>query len=434
MTEGNGSRSPAAKRGRATLARGNPRGVIEGNPRLARELRRFYAFRLLATSYLFVPIFMLFQAERGLSFFERLALGGLYSAVIILLEVPTGVFADRLGRRRSMLCGALAMIAACLLAVRAEGFASFAVAESLAALSMALCSGADSAYLYDLLAAHGRTAEYARRESAACAWHLIGSAAAFAGGGLLAQIDLALPYLATAAVAGAAAVAACLMRDDRPAAGPHVPPRIVLGSWGHQVLAALAEVVRNGRLLWLVGYSAVVFALLRATVYVYQPYLAERGLGTVEIGALFACVYLVASLVAYRTHHLRARLGDERLLWGLLGVLAASFVGLAVAGRGPWMLGLLLVQAIASGVYAPLTKPLLNDEIADSRGRAAVLSVESMARRAAMALFAPLVGLHGQSDVMLLCGGAGLGGLALLALARPLRGGSGGRHTRPAPR
>ncbi|HSK00536.1 MAG TPA: MFS transporter [Kofleriaceae bacterium] len=406
MTDGDGSRS-----------------------RLARELRLFYAFRLLATSYLFVPIFMLFQAERGLSFFERLALGGLYSAVIILVEVPTGVFADRVGRRRSMLCGSLAMVVACLLAARADGFAAFAVAEALAALSMALCSGADSAYLYDLLAAHGKAGEYARRESAASAWHLVGSAAAFAGGGLLAQIDLALPYLATAAVAGAAAVVACMMREDHPPAAPdYVPPRIVLPSWGQQVIAALAEAIRNGRLLWLVGYSAVVFALLRATVYVYQPYLAERGLGTVEIGALFAGVYLVSAAVAYRTHHLRACLGDGRLLWGLLGVLAVSFLGLAVAGGGPWMLGLLLVQAIVNGVYSPLTKPLLNQEISDSRGRAAVLSVESMARRAAMALFAPLVGLHGQADVMLLCGAVGLGGLALLALARP------GRSRAPRPR
>ena len=41
-----------------------------------------------------------------------------------------------------------------------------------------------------------------------------------------------------------------------------------------------------------------------------------------------------------------------------------------------------------------------------------------MVRRAAMGLFAPLVGLYGQNDVMLLCGGVGLGGLALLALGR----------------
>ncbi|MBA3392042.1 MAG: MFS transporter [Deltaproteobacteria bacterium] len=404
--------------------------------RIVRNLRLFYAFRLLATSYLFVPIFMLVQADRGLSFFDRLALGGIYSAVIIIVEVPTGVFADLVGRRRSMIGGALAMVASCLLAARADGFAEFAVAESLAALSMALCSGADSAYLYDLLAAHDRTAEYPRRESTASAWHLLGCALAFAGGGLLAEIQLALPYLVTAGVAAAAAVIAVLLDEDprvatqragrsairRSAIRLSVVRRSAIRSsavrtWWNATVGAIAEVARNGRLAWLVGYSAVVFALLRATIYVYQPYLAERGLGLVAIGLLFAGVYLVASFVAFYTHQLRAWLGDDRLLWGLLGVLAASFVGLASAGSGPWMLGLLLVQAVANGVYSPLTKPLLNREIADSRSRAAVLSVESMARRAAIGLFAPLVGLYGQTDVMLLCGLVGLGGLVVLAVA-----------------
>jgi sugar phosphate permease len=187
------------------------------------------------------------------------------------------------------------------------------------------------------------------------------------------------------------------------------------------MVAALAEVIRNPRLAWLVGYSAVVFVLLRATIYVYQPYLEERGLGAAEIGFLFAGVYVVASLVAHRTHALRRRFGDDALLWGLLAALAVSFVGLAGTARGPWMLALLLVQAIANGVYSPLTKPLLNHEIADSSRRASVLSVESMARRAAMGVFSPLVGLYGESDVMLLCGGVGLAGLVVLALTRSRR-------------
>ena len=47
-----------------------------------------------------------------------------------------------------------------------------------------------------------------------------------------------------------------------------------------------------------------------------------------------------------------------------------------------------------------------------------MLSVQSMVRRAAMGVFAPLVGLYGQGDVMLLCGIVGLGGLVVLGLAR----------------
>jgi MFS family permease len=387
--------------------------------RIQRSLRTFYVFRLLATSYLYVPIFMLFWESRGLSFFERLALGGLYSAVVILVEVPTGVFADRIGRRRSMLLGALTMVASCLLATRASGFGTFAIAEALGAVSLALCSGADSAYLFDFLHTHDRVHEYARRESTASAWHLMGSAVAFAGSGLLADVDLALPYLVTAGVAAIAAVVACLLHDDTPISAEERAPAVdVLRSWGTQMRAAIGEVRANARLAWMVGYSAVVFVLLRATIYLYQPYLKERGLGLVSIGLLFAGVYVVASLVAYRTYLLRRRFGDELLLWLLLGVLAGSCIGLAGVGNGPWMLALLAVQAVANGLYSPLTKPLLNAEITDSRRRAAILSVESMARRAAMGLFAPLAGLYGQSNVMLLCGAVGIVGLVLLAFAR----------------
>lgn len=381
---------------------------------MSRTLRLFYLFRLLATSYLYVPIFMLFQADRGLSFFERLALGGIYSATVIAVEIPTGVFADRIGRRRSMLAGALMMSASCLIAAEAHSFSTFVVAECLAAVSMALCSGADSAYLFDLLLEHDRVHEYPRRESTASAWHLLGSAAAFAGGGLLAQIDLALPYVVTAVVAAAAAVVALMLENDV----PRTPRRDVWRSWGRQMSCALGEVGRNGKLAWLIGYSAVTFMLLRATIYVYQPYLKARGLEPIAIGVMFAGVYVVASFVAYRTHLLRRRFGDEILLWTLLGALAISFLGLAGAAQGPWMLSLLLVQAVANGMYSPLTKPLLNAEIADSSQRASVLSVESMARRAAMGIFSPLVGLYGESEVMVTCGVVGIVGLGLLALAR----------------
>ena len=384
---------------------------------MSRNLRLFYLFRLLATSYLYVPIFMLFQAGRGLSFFERLALGGIYAGVIVAVEIPTGVYADRIGRRRSMMYGALTMAASCLVAFKSHSFGVFALAESLAAISMALCSGADSAYLFDLLLEHDRVHEYGRRESAASAWHLMGSAIAFAGGGWLGSIDLALPYLVTAGVASIAAVVACLLDDDRPRMRRE-SARVQLRSWGAQMLTAVREVTSNGRLAWLIGYSAVVFMLLRATIYVYQPYLEERGLGPGAIGLLFAGVYIVAATVAYRTHLLRRRFGDELLLWGLLGALAVSFIGLAGVVDGPWMLSLLVVQAVANGIYSPLTKPLLNREISDSSRRAAVLSIESMARRAATGVFVPLVGLYGQTDVMLLCGAVGMVGFVLLAVAR----------------
>jgi MFS family permease len=383
---------------------------------MARDLRLFYLFRLLGTSYLWVPISVLLMQSRGLSFAEIMILGAVYSAVVILVEIPTGVFADRIGRRQSMMLGTLAMVAACLVAYHADSMAWFAVSEALAATSMSLCSGADSAYLFDLLRENGRIDEYGHRESTASAWHLAGSAVACAAGGLLADVDLALPYLVTAAVSLSAFTVAAAMRDDRPIhPAPRLPPRAVVREWTAHMRAATKMVRLSSRLAWLIGYSAVVFVLLRATIYLYQPYLKGQGFSPGETGLCFAAVYLLASFVALRGPSMRRRIGDEALLWSLLGVLAVSFVLLAEV-RGAWVLVLLGVQALANGMYSPLVKPLLNREITDSRLRATVLSIESIVRRTAMGVFAPIAGFYGADSAMYVCGVIGLVGLGVLAL------------------
>jgi MFS family permease len=392
---------------------------------MARDLRLFYLFRMLATSYLWVPIFFPFMMSRGLTFRDIMILAGVFSAVVIVVEIPTGAFADRIGRRTSMMLGALIMAASCLIAYQAHSFGEFLVSEMLAAVSMSLCSGADSAYLFDLLAENGVAHEYGRRESTASAWHMGGSAAAYAGGGFLAEISLGLPYLVTAAVAIGAFATAVALGDDRSRVGAPPPDRgSLLGdwrSWHQHMRSAVGDVVKNGRMLWIIGYSTVVFVLLCATKYLYQPYLNARSFSYSEIGLIFAAVYLTASFVAHRGHALRQRVGDELLLWVLLGGLALSFVLLEEL-RGPFVLALLGVQAVANGLYSPLVKPLLNREITDSSRRATMLSIESIFRRAAMGIFAPIAGFYGASSAMTLCGVIGLAGLLILAAFALRRG------------
>jgi MFS family permease len=396
---------------------------------MARNLRLFYLFRLLATSYLWVPVFVQFMGSRGLSFTEIMLLGALYSFVVICVEVPTGAFADRMGRRRSMMLGALAMVASSLVAYHAYSFGVFAIAEVLAAVSMSLCSGADSAYLFDMLQGHGRASEYPRREAVASAWHQGGNAIAYAAGGLLGAVDLALPYLVTTAVAlGAFVVAACLGGDRVPPQRPRQPLADSFRDYVLHMREALRDVRVNSRLAWTIAYSAVVFVLLRATVYLYQPYLDARGFSIAEIGLVFAAVYLLASFVAHRGDFLRRRFGEEVLLWGMLGTLAVSFI-LLNRTTGPLALFLLAVQAFANGLYSPLVKPMLNREIVDSSRRATVLSVESIARRSAIGVFSPIAGVYGASSALYLCGAVGLVGFTVLlvfAVHGPARSPAGG--------
>jgi MFS family permease len=379
----------------------------------------FYLFRLLSTSYLFVPVSVAFALSRGLDLFQVFLLNSIYCGTVICCEVPTGALADRVGRRAAMRAGALAMIAACATYAIAHSFAAFAVAELLAALSMTLCSGADSAYLFDLLQEHGLAHDYARREGTASAWHQGGQALAFAAGGILGAYSLVLPFFVTAGVASVAFVVALGMRADRPHPSAEIPTAREIVAHMHE---AVRSVGRSRRLIWIIGYSAVVFVLLRATIYIYQPYLKAAGYGLAATGLIYAGVYLVATYVAHRSDALRRRFSEGTLLWGLLGTLVATFLVLGAAPGGHWAIGVLALQAAVNGLYSPLVKPVINREIDDSGRRATVLSVESMVRRTAFGLFSPVAGWVMETwstrAGLTVCGVFGLAGLLLLAPKR----------------
>jgi MFS family permease len=381
---------------------------------VARDLRLFYLFRLLSTSYLYVPVSVAFALARGLGLFEVMLLSTVYSAVVIATEVPTGALADRLGRRATMMAGAVAMVAACVTYALANGFASFAAATGLAALSMTLCSGADSAYLFDLLNDHGRGEEYPRREGTASAWHQAGQALAFLAGGLLGARNLVLPYVVTAGVASLAFFVALFMREDGAPRQAALRPTEYVA----HMRESLGLVARRAALRWTIVYSAFVFVVLRATEYAYQPYLKASGFSIAETGMVYAAVYLVAAFVAHHFATLRRWFTEATLVWALLGTLIVTFLILGNIA-GPLALVVMLVQNGANGLYSPLVKLLLQREIAESHQRATVLSVESMVRRLAFGLFSPLMGWlmdrYGPAAGLTLCGVFGLVGLAVLA-------------------
>jgi predicted MFS family arabinose efflux permease len=392
-----------------------PSSPVE-DERLRRDLRLFHVYRFLSTSYLFLPVLVKFFQERGLDFTRIALLNTVYAITAIVFEVPTGALADRFGRRRAMIMGALLMAAGCWVDWGGRGFWTFAVGEGLLALGMTLTSGADSAYLFDLLRGAGREHEYRSREGSATAAKLIGAAVALVVGGLVGSYAPAATYAATAFVCLTAAAVACALRE-RPYHFAGKPDEGFLPG----MAAAARAVVREPPLRFAVGFSVLIFTLLRMGLYLHPAYLDAAGLDVAWMGVVMAGLSLAGAHGALRIDSVRRAVGEGALVWTLPLALAASYVAL-----GHWfaLWGILLlgVQAVGNGIYSPFSKELLNREIRDSGQRATVLSVESMARRLVFGAFAPVAGVlidrRGLQSGLYACAGLGLaGGLLLLGSA-----------------
>src|ERR671920_875035 len=169
----------------------------------ARSIQRTYLVLMLgntlAASFIW-GINTIFLLDAGLSNLEAFAANAFFTAGMVIFEVPTGIVADTVGRRRSYLLGTVTLSATTLLYVllwQVEApFWQWAAVSLLLGLGFTFFSGAVEAWLVDALTATGFTGEleavFGRGQVVTGVGMLTGSVA---GGFIAQQASLGVPFV-----------------------------------------------------------------------------------------------------------------------------------------------------------------------------------------------------------------------------------------------
>ncbi|MHC4820748.1 MAG: MFS transporter [Planctomycetota bacterium] len=387
-------------------------------------------YRTFMAAYFWAPVFFLFFAER-VSVPEILVLEALYYVAVVLLEVPSGAFSDRVGRRPTLLIATLALVAAYILFLVADGFALLLGAQVLLAVGMAFNSGTDTSLHLDALVAAGRSGEYGPREARVARNEMIAGAVGALAGGAIALTELRWAYALS--LAGAAGAFLCVLRMRE-------PPR----DRGREPVTTLAHLrssvghLRVGALRWLFALAVLMHVLNHVPYTFFQPVM-DRLLATLPdvsletplvTGVQTALAMLLAAWVAGRSITVRDRFGTGGVLL-LAGAIQLAIIGLMAFVVHPVIAIVIVFRTIPRGLMsAPLNAAVAPRIPAGER--ATYLSLQSLGSRLTFALFlavtaraAAVQSTDGADGVDLaLVAGAVIGvvGLATLALTARVLG------------
>ncbi len=389
----------------------------EGGSRSARNVPLLLLFNAFAYAYAYVPVSYFFYGEQGYALKGFASLTSIYYGAVVLAQLPTGLLADRIGRKPVLVLAPVVQAIGTLVISSATRFGQFALGQALLGVGQALLASAASAALFDSLKDDGRETEYFRVEATATVFRLLGTSAAFALGGLMAgPFGTASPYRATAfAMFGAAAIALFLREPASSRSGRATGTGTVLRE-------SLRSVVREPSVRWIVLYYATLFVWLRLAFYTYQPKLREVGEESfLTVGILFALLNVAAAVVSRNASRIVSRLGEGAALYGMQAVLLATFLFLGLS-RSPLAFLVFFAQQAPFGLHFPVVFNATH-RLVPSQRRATVLSLQSLIGRLAFAAYFPLFGLiEGRWDLeVAYLASAGLGAAALggLAFFRP---------------
>jgi MFS family permease len=358
-----------------------------------------YAYLFLDDFVLLYPVYTLLFSDTGLSVWQTSSLFVIWSVSSLVLEVPSGAWADATSRRRLLAVGPLLTAVAFGLWVAAPGYGVFALGFLLWGLKSALTSGALEALVYEELQRIDATDRYATLMGRG---QVAGVLAAMVSGAVAAPVIAAGGFSAV----GAASVAVCLLaslvamlfpenrirsRDE-----PEQP-------WADTLTAGLREARRSRPVRAAVILVAVVASVWGA-LDEYTPLLIESGgESTSDVALLMVVIWAGAAaggLLAGRA----ARLSST----ALAGLICCGAALTAVGALSGHLLGVVaLAAAFGAFQLAAVVADTRLQESISGPARATVTSLAGMstdiATLAVYGSYAALVDVagHGGAFAML---------------------------------
>ena len=101
--------------------------------------------------YFYLPVLTIYYQQRGLSFLQIGTLWGITTFTVFFAEIPTGLFADKFGRKLSVILAMIFQLLGEILFLFAGNYGHFVFIHVVAGIGFAFQSGCIQALVYDHL-------------------------------------------------------------------------------------------------------------------------------------------------------------------------------------------------------------------------------------------------------------------------------------------
>jgi predicted MFS family arabinose efflux permease len=352
-----------------------------------------------ATLYFYAPVGTLYLVGKDLNYVQINSLWSIIVGTMFLTEVPAGILADRLGRKRSINVALALQVLGEVVYVFADGYWPFACAAAIGGLGFAFGSGSVEALVYDSLKTVQREHEMSKAMGFINSAQRLANLLASAAGGLLVinltQDRFVLAIAPRAAIAVTACAVAAGWLVSLTLEEPPVESREEDGGLPFKLVADGIRTLRTDRWfrhLVLLALATIPFGNYLSSLY--QPRFVDVGVPPVWLGLALALASILGILGARYAYWLEARLGTKPSLLLVTGLPGVLYLAMAAARRPVFSVLAFCTLMGSMSLKDPIFSGHLNRRI-ESRNRATVLSLISMFSGLYVALMGLLIGRVG---------------------------------------
>ena len=318
----------------------------------------------------------LFWQQRGMNVQMVVYTEIIYAMTVTLLEIPSGIFADKFGRKRLLAINGVLSAAELILLVFAHSFWQFAIAIFLAGVGKAFASGSENALLYDSLLQENKQADFEKLLGRLSAVDFSGSILAALSGGVLANffgyefnyyisvVSMCLAFFVTLSLKEPP----MLTKPENETSGFMHYPKQALTLFKLKpivLLYCLTGAVLGGCLIYLDEFWQIILDNIGVPVLFFGV-----------VSAIELVIRIPGNLFAYR---LKDKFRYKNIIWFIILINIIGYISIFFI-RSLWCLVPMILVSLAAGVTEPLLTGYLHHNT-ESHIRATVESFSSLGLR-----------------------------------------------------
>lgn len=368
------------------------------------QITKFSLYGFLKNLKFFEPYLIVYFALSGLSLFE---IGLLYSIREILtyvFEVPSGVLADRYGKKTELIICFVFYIISFVLFYLGSSFFFYAIAMIFFGLGEAFRSGTHKAMIMSYIDHQNMTDSKSKIYGKTRSFSLIGSTVS----SLISIIFvLVLPNLSWLFIIAIIPylLDMLLILSYPNYLNDRMDAKFDFKDFLKQNVIAVKFVFKDKKILNLLinssSYNAVfktikdyiqpIIIMITISIIVFQNLTVDENVN-VYLGVIYAVIYLISSVASFNSHKLMEYVSREKIIntmWVLSGI-TLILLSIFLENLVP-LIGLFILLYVFQNLRKPIMIEKIGDEVENSK-RASALSIESQFTAVQVAILAPVLG------------------------------------------
>lgn len=349
-----------------------------------KNIRFIYLQSFFGNAFFDRAIFMLYLSDRGYSLWEIGLLQSVVNLAMFVLEIPSGMFADRYGRKTSLILGRILLILYFAGMLFSSNVYMFGLTFFCLGVGATFLSGAEEALLFDSAKRAGQTAIFSRIAGRYIAIITLVLAIAMGAGGFLKQVSWSWVFIVSLVFQVIALLVVLFLKEI---AGEEASTEKSFLSITKDTVAFLQMNKQVQILIAAIG----LFIGISSLYYLFaQDLFQGQGFATQMISSLFAVVSLASAVISWKAHVIEKRFTSRAVL--LFIVTASALLYGLIAIDHPWtsVTAFVLLELLFY-MFSPIAHSLIQQKLPSTQ-RSTLLSVMSFLSSLTMFVFSPVVG------------------------------------------